>query len=111
VNGPGAFTPGAGPGGEDPIEMAVKHLRGCGFDERADAVQDLAAAHALAAETIRRALAVAAGLATALDYAQPYRAMWALQFEASSVYRRALEAVLGAPTLADAKLAAREALR
>jgi len=95
----------------DLVERAVKNLRGLSMDEQADAVQDLAAAHAQAVDTIRRALAVAAGLAAALDLAQPYRAMFAPQFEASRAYRRALEAVLAAPSLADAKLAARDALR
>lgn len=109
MSAPERFTPGSG-AEPDPVQLAVKHLRGCGFDQRADAVQDLAAAHALAEETIRRALAVAAGLATALDLATPYRAMWALQFEQTQAYRRALEAVLGAGSLAEAKAIAKETL-
>lgn len=101
------------PGGGEPdlLEMAVKHLRGCGFDQRADAVADLVEAHRIAAVELVRAVELAESFRALLGRAAPYRDMWALQLQTSDAYRAALEAVLRAETLADAKSAACEALR
>ena len=79
---------GAAAAGPDMLEMAVKHLRGCGYDQRADAVQALADSYADAVDTARRALALL------------------------EAYRVALEAIVrDCGTLADAKGTALGALR
>lgn len=95
----------------DLLDLAVKHLRGCGFDSRADAVAGLAEAHRIAAAQLERAVAIGEQYRALLEAATPYRDMWALQLQISDGYRRGLENALRAGTLADAKSAVKDALR
>lgn len=100
-----------GEGDADLLELAVKHLRGCGFDQRADAVADVVEEHRIAAVELTRAVELAESFRALLERAAPYRDMWSLQLQNSDAYRAALEAVLRAESLAGAKTAAKEALR
>lgn len=86
--------------GPDLLDLAVKHLRGCGFDQRADAVQALVDSYADAVDTARRAV----------EAGDAHRRMYELQLETSDAYRRGLENALRAGSLADAKSAAMQAL-